>query len=167
MGANVDDGYTELAERKGLGHPDTLIDGIMEEVSRALCKEYLEQFGTILHHNVDKGLIVGGEAKVEFGGGTVEKPAEIYLAGRATYEHAGKIVNVEGIAMEAARSYLMENCRHLDVDKDVVLIPRIRRGSSDLVGLFGSSTKIPFSNDTSFGTGFAPYSRLESVVLEV
>ena len=52
----------ELVERKGLGHPDSLIDGIMEEISRELSKAYINDFGKILHHNVDKGQICGGAA---------------------------------------------------------------------------------------------------------
>ena len=166
LGHNINDSYLELVERKGLGHPDSIIDGIMDEVSRELCKKYIEEFGVILHHNVDKGLSVGGEAHVNFGGGEIKKPAEIYLAGRAIYEFDGKDINVEGIAMETAREYLEKRFRHLDVNEDVVLIPKIREGSADLVGIFGSKGKIPLANDTSFGTGFAPYSPLESIVLE-
>ena len=44
----------EVVERKGRGHPDTICDALSEEVSRALCRYYLEQFGRILHRNVDK-----------------------------------------------------------------------------------------------------------------
>ncbi|MEM3364500.1 MAG: methionine adenosyltransferase [Candidatus Micrarchaeia archaeon] len=167
LGRSINENYLEIAERKGLGHPDTIIDGIMEEISRELCKEYIKEFGVILHHNVDKGLIVGGEARAAFGGGEIKKPAEIYLAGRAVYEAAGKEINVEGIAMETARKYLEDNFRHLDVDKDVVLIPKIREGSADLISVFESKAKVPLANDTSFGCGFAPYSVLEGIVLEV
>ncbi len=172
MGINYRQGelarsYVELVERKGLGHPDSIIDGIMEEISKELCKEYLNVFDVILHHNVDKGLIVGGEASVEFGGGTIEKPAEIFMAGRAVYEADGKSINVEGIAMDAARKYLESNFRHLNVDKQTILLPKIRRGSADLISIFKMKGEIPLANDTSFGTGFAPYSDLESLVLEI
>ncbi len=37
----------ELVERKGIGHPDSISDGIAEAVSLALCKMYLERFGEI------------------------------------------------------------------------------------------------------------------------
>jgi S-adenosylmethionine synthetase len=46
----------ELVERKGVGHPDSICDAIMEQVSVVLCREYLTIFGRILHHNIDKGL---------------------------------------------------------------------------------------------------------------
>ena len=53
----------EVVERKGRGHPDTICDALSEEVSRTLCRYYLERFGRILHHNVDKVLLVGGSSK--------------------------------------------------------------------------------------------------------
>ena len=39
----------QIVERKGLGHPDTLADGISEAISKALSKFYLEEYGQILH----------------------------------------------------------------------------------------------------------------------
>ena len=96
----------EIVERKGLAHPDTLIDGIVEEVSKDLCKEYLDKFGFIAHHNVDKGLIVGGKSEVTFKGGRIIKKPVIYITGRATEEFDGKKINVEEIALNAAKKYL-------------------------------------------------------------
>ena len=55
----------EVVERKGIGHPDTLADGISESISRELCNQYLEEFGQILHHNVDKVLIIAGKSQPE------------------------------------------------------------------------------------------------------
>ena len=52
----------ELVERKGVGHPDYICDVCCEAVSQALSKEYARKFGTVLHHNVDKGLLVAGKA---------------------------------------------------------------------------------------------------------
>ncbi|MGB8896262.1 MAG: methionine adenosyltransferase [Pseudolabrys sp.] len=52
------DTTTEVVERKGLGHPDTICDALAETLSRNLCREYRRRFGTILHHNVDKALLL-------------------------------------------------------------------------------------------------------------
>jgi len=52
----------EVVERKGVGHPDTICDALAEMLSRALCREYRNRFGAILHHNVDKALLCGGRA---------------------------------------------------------------------------------------------------------
>ena len=38
----------EIVERKGIGHPDSVSDGIAESVSRALCKMYVKEFGRVL-----------------------------------------------------------------------------------------------------------------------
>jgi S-adenosylmethionine synthetase len=61
----------EMVERKGKGHPDYIADGASEAVSLALCKHYRKEYGRILHHNVDKSLVVGGKAAPTFGGGQV------------------------------------------------------------------------------------------------
>jgi len=164
-GALIEEHQFEHVERKGTGHPDTLIDGIMEECSRALCKEYVNVCGKILHHNVDKGLVVGGGTEVKFGGGKFTRPIEIILCGRACNEVNGKKIDAEAISLEAARKYLKENMRYLD-ESNTKLDTRISAGSKDLVDVFLRGPKIPFANDTSFGVGFAPLSETERLVYE-
>ena len=80
----VSDLQVEIVERKGIGHPDSMIDGSCEAVSIALSKYYLDNFDVIFHHNVDKGLLVGGKATAVWGGGKVTDPIYILVAGRAT-----------------------------------------------------------------------------------
>ncbi|MGB9879206.1 MAG: methionine adenosyltransferase, partial [Anaerolineae bacterium] len=53
----VENQAVELVERKGVGHPDSICDAIMEEVSVSLCREYIKTFGRVVHHNIDKGLL--------------------------------------------------------------------------------------------------------------
>lgn len=156
----------ELVERKGIGHPDSLIDGIMEEISRELSKEYINNFGKILHHNVDKGQICGGGTKVSFGGGLFTKPIYVLLSGRATEAAEGKNIPVHHIAQTTAHAYLERVLPNLSIYEDVEIESKIATGSSDLVNLFLRGPKIPFANDTSFGTGFAPLSILEELVLK-
>jgi S-adenosylmethionine synthetase len=159
----------EIVERKGRGHPDSICDALCEAVSRALCRHYVERFGFVLHHNVDKALLWGGSAMPGFGGGVVTKPIEIFIAGRAAFDYGGVAVPVEDIAIEAARTWLGENMHALDVTHDVVIHPLIRPGSRDLVELFLRQQKIGvvLANDTSCGVGFAPLSETETAVLEV
>ncbi|MDQ7037606.1 MAG: methionine adenosyltransferase [Aquificota bacterium] len=159
----------EIVERKGVGHPDTICDSLAEELSVALSRLYLEEFGAIMHHNVDKALLVGGVANPTFGGGEVKVPIEIYLVGRAVNEVDGRKLPLEDLAVEVARSWIRENIRNLDPDRHVVVRPRIKPGSRDLVDLFMRFQKggeIPLANDTSFGVGFAPLNDLERIVLE-
>ena len=73
--APVSEQKIEMVERKGIGHPDSLTDAICEASSRILCQYYLENKGFICHHNLDKGLLVGGVSDVTFGGGSIiERP---------------------------------------------------------------------------------------------
>ncbi|MHA2263503.1 MAG: methionine adenosyltransferase, partial [Candidatus Thorarchaeota archaeon] len=61
-GVPVPERKVEIVERKGKGHPDTLCDKAAEELSIKLSEYYMEQFGGIQHHNVDKVLLVGGQS---------------------------------------------------------------------------------------------------------
>jgi S-adenosylmethionine synthetase len=74
----------EIIERKGIGHPDTICDLVCESVSQALSQYYLKRFGKVLHHNLDKGLLVAGRSQPKFGGGKILEKIKIIVAGRAT-----------------------------------------------------------------------------------
>ncbi len=156
----------EYVERKGLGHPDSLIDGIMESVSTGLSNAYIDSTGKILHHNVDKGLIIGGSSDVSFGNGSITKPIEVILAGRAARSYQDISIDVDGIAIKAAKDYLRAHTRFLDVEKEVLFQSKILKGSADLSEIFDRNTDVPLANDTSFGIGFAPFTKTEKLVLE-
>lgn len=160
----------EFVERKGLGHPDYIIDSACEVASIALSKYYLKEVGRILHHNVDKGLLVGGRATPCFGGGKVEVPIYILVAGRATYEinsATGKtIMPIEDIMRESIKSFIRENFRFLDPDNHVIIDFKVRQGSVDLRTIVEASEDMPLANDTSFGVGYAPLTVLERLVYE-
>ena len=161
------DAEVEIAERKGIGHPDSICDGIAEHVCVRLCQHYLERFGVILHHNVDKVMLRAGASRPAFGGGEMHEPIEIYLAGRAAAEHAGVHIPVQEIAEKACREWLRAHLPHLDVERGVRIVPRLHPGSRDLNWLFSRCPTGPLANDTSCGTGFAPLTDLESAVLAV
>lgn len=154
----------EFVERKGIGHPDSIADGLAESVSRALCKMYIERFGRILHHNTDEVEVVGGQSAPRFGGGAILEPVYILLVGRATTEVNGQRLPYRSCAVKAAYDYLQKTCKNLDVDWGVTIDCRIGQGSVDLRGLY--ETKRLLANDTSFGVGFAPLSETEKVTLE-
>ena len=167
---SIEENEIEIVERKGRGHPDYIADGASEAVSRALCRYYKEEFGLILHHNVDKGLVVGGMAHPVFGGGEVTEPICVIIAGRAVTEvlKGGRKVQVpvESLAKSAIREFLKKNFRFLDADRHVNAQAMIRQGSVDLVKVFDEGEKMPLANDTSFGIGFAPLSETENLVFE-
>lgn len=163
------EGGIGMAERKGIGHPDTICDEITEQISVELCRYYLKEFGHILHHNVDKALLIGGQSAPAFKGGKVIKPISLILAGRATAKVKDKSIPVNEIAIETARKWIQKNIPHLNPEKDIEIISKIRPGSSDLVDLFSRFEKgeVPLSNDTSFGAGFYPISRMEKNIINI
>lgn len=159
----------EIVERKGIGHPDTVCDAIAEELSRALSRFYLEKFGLVMHHNVDKALLWGGTSQPAFGGGKVLAPMEIFLAGRATCEYKGIKVPLEDLVQESCTNWLRTHFHVLDPIKHVKIHSLIRPGSPELVELYQRQEKtgIAMANDTSCGVGYAPLSDLERVILDV
>lgn len=154
----------ELVERKGLGHPDSICDGIAESVSRKLCREYRDRFGKVLHHNTDEAQLVAGKSNPQIGGGEIIEPIYILLTGRATKTHNGEDIPVDRFAVEAAREYIDENFKELSPD-DIEFETRIGETSTDLKKIFRDG-KAPPANDTSFGVGHAPLSPLEKTVKE-
>jgi S-adenosylmethionine synthetase len=155
----------ELVERKGIGHPDTLCDGIAESVMRELSQEYLDRFGGILHHNTDESQLVAGRSDPQFGGGNVVQPIYILIVGRATKEFDGESIPADTIAVETAREYVREALENIDTESEVIVDCRMGEGSTDLKDVFEpESGSAPSANDTSFGIGYAPFSPTERVV---
>jgi len=162
----------ELVERKGVGHPDYIADSASEVSSISLSQFYRKEFGYILHHNLDKTLVVGGQASPRFGGGEVLQPIYIVVSGRATATvfKGGEVVRIPvgPLIIGAVKDWIRGNFRFLDPERHVVIDYRIGQGSTDLAGLYElGKEKAPLANDTSFGVGFAPLTDLERVVLEV
>jgi S-adenosylmethionine synthetase len=159
----------EIVERKGLGHPDTMCDALAEELSTALCRFYFQEFGCLLHHNVDKALLWGGSARPAFGGGKILAPMEIFLAGRATTEFQGIEIPVAELAAKSCRDWLRRSFHALDPERHVKLHCLVRPASADLAELYAraAETGVWLANDTSCGVGYAPLSPLERVVYQV
>jgi len=155
----------EIVERKGMGHPDSVADGLAESVSRALCREYLQNFGYILHHNTDECQIVGGQSQPSFGGGVIIEPVYILLVGRATALFGNKRLPIRAIAVRAAHEYLEKNFRNLNADTDAIIDCKIWEGSQDLKSVYDPRRKL--ANDTSVGVGYAPLSETEKLTLQM
>ncbi|MCZ7380533.1 MAG: methionine adenosyltransferase [Candidatus Methanoperedens sp.] len=155
----------EVVERKGLGHPDFICDSIMNQVSIELCKEYMERFGAIMHHNIDKGMLVAGEVKTKFGGGVILKPMRLIFGDRATFEVEGEYVDVNNIAIDAAKQWLKDNLRFVNSDS-VQYQVELAHGSAELTDIFKRKGAILGANDTSAAVGYAPMTPTETIVLE-
>jgi len=165
-GRPVEDQQVEIVERKGIGHPDSISDGVAERVSRALANEYLDRFGRVLHFNTDETQLVAGESAPKYGGGEMQSPIRLLLVGRATKTYDGVRIPTESIALEAAREYLAERIPRLDFGTDIVVDTKFGEGSGDLTGVFGDDgMRVPVAMDTSFGVGHAPLTETERLVL--
>jgi len=154
----------EIVERKGIGHPDSVADALAEEVSKALCKMYIKEFGHVLHHNTDETQIAAGSARPKFGGGVIIDPSYILLVGRTTTEVGEKALPCKPVALDAARKYLKKTFPNLNTDSEIILDAKLGMGSDDLTGVYKASGHL--ANDTSFGVGYAPYSITDNLVLK-
>lgn len=163
----VSEHQVEIVERKGKGHPDYICDAIMERISQDLNREYIDRFGDILHNNIDKGLLVAGQVKRDFGGGKVIKPMRLYIGDRATFNLGGSKVPVKEIAIEAAKDWIKGNLRFVDPDKHIRFHIVLGPGSEELTDIFQRQGKLREANDTSAAVGYAPLTETEGIVLEI
>ena len=109
---------------------------LSERLSVALSRCYLDQFGLILHHNVDKALLAAGQSEPSFGAGRIIEPMRIFLSKRATTVVQGKSVPVRELAEECAHAWFRENMHAMDTETGIQHACLVRPGSSDLVDLF-------------------------------
>ncbi len=159
-GRFIEEMPVEIVERKGIGHPDSLCDGIAERISVEYSHWCQENLGTILHHNFDKVQLVAGEVDVGYGGGHLIKPIRIQIAGRGTPSYDGQKVPIDTIAINAARKHVRETMRYLDPDRHMVIDSYIGRGAAELAYTVDNVK----ANDTSFGVSHWPRSGLETAV---
>jgi len=156
----------EIVERKGLGHPDSMCDSIMDQVSVKLSREYLEKVGAIMHHNADKSLLVAGEVETKFGGGLVKEPMLLIFGDRAIFKAAGVEIPVKEITIQTAKDWFRENLRFVDPEKHVRYQVELKPGSPELVDIFKRKGRVLGANDTSAAVGYAPMTRTEKTVLK-
>jgi len=161
----------EIVERKGIGHPDTLADGIAEAVSIEYSRYCLKNFGAVLHHHFDKTVIMGGQAKIDWGVGKIIHPFRLVINGRVSSVFGEKKIPYQEIQEKAAKEYLRKVLPHLDVDKHVEIKSLSTSYSKSPVWYRPRSLddlpefKTPFVNDSSAIVSFWPLSSTERLVL--
>jgi S-adenosylmethionine synthetase len=156
----------EIVERKGVGHPDYICDAVADRISISLSKAYMEKAGAILHHNVDKSLLVAGETEPRFKGGIIKQPILFVLGDRATSKFDGLTIDVGEIAVKAAKNWFRKNMRFVDPEEHVKYQVELKPGSVGLTDIFKRKGKVLGANDTSAAVGYAPMTRTEKIVLE-
>jgi S-adenosylmethionine synthetase len=164
-GPPVAERRVEIVERKGIGHPDTICDSLVEAIAVELHRLYLERLGAVAHFNVDKAMLIAGQCRKGFGHGEMTRPMEFIVGDRATFEVAGEKLPVERTVHEAVDRWLTGHlplvAPHLRTR--VALAP----GSAELTGIFAPGAAQVVSNDTSGASGYAPLSPTEEIVLAV
>jgi S-adenosylmethionine synthetase len=163
----------EVVERKGIGHPDTVSDGIAESVSNYYSKYCLEKFGIVLHHNVDKIGALGGLARVEWGSDELVKPTRIMLNGRISSGLGDFKIPVDEICEQAAKHFLATALPNMDVDKDFTFIHEHTSYSKNPYWFNPRSVQdLPeysrlFANDTSVVTAHGGNTLAEDLTLAI
>ncbi len=176
----------EVVERKGWNHPDSLSDGLAEELSRAYSRYTRENFGAVLHHNFDKVGLLGGGSEVAFGSGRITSPIRVLVNGRVSGSFGGAEIPIEDLVVSATRRFLGERLANINPETDLVFQWNLSTGSSP--GHMTASAADEGSrhhwfaprsladlreltqlvcNDTSLGCAYAPHSPLEQFLLAV
>lgn len=157
----------EIVERKGQGHPDTICDAIAETVSVRLSEAYQKTFGRILHHNIDKCLLVAGQVKVYLGGGKVTHPMRLILGDRASFGLPGNPLPVADMAIDTAQSWLRNHLPHVNPERHIKYDIELQPTSAELGAIFEQGPGVLPANDTSAGVGYAPLTPTEQLVMDV
>jgi len=163
----------EVVERKGIGHPDTLADGIAESISIDYSNYCKQKFGVILHHNLDKTMLIGGSGKFGFGVGKMIEPWRLIFNGRLSEKFGNKRIDTKTIQVESAKRFLRRAVPYLDLDKWLEFHFYTSTYSKN-PAWFSPKTisdvpdaKNPRANDTSVITGYWPLSVTEKLVLSL
>lgn len=163
----ADEHLIEVVERKGLGHPDSICDAVLERVAVELNRAYLSRFGRVLHNNIDKGLLAAGQVERRFGGGQVLRPMRLFIGDRATTAVGGVLIPVAEIAVAAAKGWVKEHLRFVDPERHLIYEVVLAPGSEELGDIFERAGGVPQANDTSAAVGYAPFTPTERLVLDV
>lgn len=165
----------EVVERKGLGHPDTLADMVAEEFSNQYSNFTLSKYNKILNHWVDKVVLSGGAAKLDYGHYEVTKPITAYLFGKVTEMVGRDTLPIEEIfrqsvakvfsAVFGKRNLILENIKLIvdtnqGVGRDHAKDFYCPRSQEEIVNEISS-------NDSVFCCGHAPYTPTELLTIAI
>lgn len=173
----------ETIERKGFGHPDTIVDNLAARVSQSYSRyTKINCDGFVLHHQIDKLMVIGGKSKVTFGKGQFVEPIRVIVAGRASYTYGKKSIPINKIIGETIRSFFKEYFPL--IKKENIIIENyltnyagpgtITESTGAIANMFNPKSNIEVrgyeklvANDTSYCVAYAPLSPLELSIIEV
>ncbi|MDZ3952329.1 methionine adenosyltransferase [Bacillus thuringiensis] len=167
----------EVVERKGLGHPDTLTDGIAEAAEIEYCNYCLDKFGYIPHHNFDKVMMIGGNCMQEYGGSNFLHPIQVIFMGRGSRNFGNEKIPMQEIQIKAAKAYLSRVLPHLDVESaSTILFQTITSSHSTRPYWFSPRDKDDLpeyneegatANDTATMISYWPLTKSEELALDI
>ena len=170
VGTPIAERRIELVERKGIGHPDTICDALVESISQALSRMYVERVGALLHYNVDKAFLVAGQCHKTFGSGEIVRPMDFIVGDRATLgvgDVPAIALPVEETVRLAVETWIGHHLPHLRPSKHLRIRPVLAPASAELQAIYGGGEHDLQANDTSAASGYAPLTPTEQLVLAV
>jgi S-adenosylmethionine synthetase len=126
----------EVVERKGLGHPDTICDSLVECISNHLSLAYIERFGRVLHFNLDKAMLAAGTSEPNFGGGKITSPMKFVLGDRTTSRFGEQDIALDPLIERSVKDWFKQDLARVDPEQHVVVQSEIQLGSAELTGIF-------------------------------
>lgn len=176
----------EFIEVKGPGHPDSLADALANALSRGYSLDTLKKFGAVLHHNIDKMMLLGGASYVSFGEGYLTKPIRVLLNGRFSNRFGDEEIDLERILYPIVERFFEARFGSLISPDMLELINQISTSSSP-GNVIQSSQEMSIrhrwfnprslddlpelrrhgANDTTIGVGYAPLTRLEKATKDI
>jgi S-adenosylmethionine synthetase len=167
------DAPVEVVERKGLGHPDTLADALAERMSVAYSRYCRERFHAVLHHNLDKIYLLGGQCRIELGVFEMTGPVTLVIGGRVSTSFGGEPIDHRALFEQVTRDYLTTilpkfdhtrwlRIKHATTDRSRFPAWFHPRSHNDLPELAQ-----PTANDTVAVTAWWPHTPTERLVLEL
>ncbi|MFA5133684.1 MAG: methionine adenosyltransferase [Patescibacteria group bacterium] len=167
---------SDIVERKGIGHPDTLADLIAEDFSNTYSKYCLKKFGGILNHWVDKIVLSGGVSELEYGSKKIIKPITAYLFGKAVDTVGDSTIPIEDMFIDSCKKVFRGVFRDKKILDAITYKIDINNGigKEHAKQFYAPSTKKDIltaesfkSNDTIICSGYAPYSITERLAIDI
>ncbi|CAM2361557.1 methionine adenosyltransferase [Listeria seeligeri] len=176
MQSNLRD--SEIVERKGIGHPDTICDAIAEKCSKNYSLYFYNKYKKFGHHWFDKVILIGGESNIDFGAGEIIKPYKIIVAGKCVKSVGNEKVPLMEIFKASCKEVLDECLTGFDIEHHLIIIDetvnhqgagrkksRYQPESIEDLAVIDASSLV--SNDCNLLSSHYPLTLMENIVLDI
>lgn len=166
----------EIVERKGLGHPDSLADGLANAISVSYSKYCLKNFGHVLHHNVDKLYIGGGMFLSKYQETKMVEPIKVVINGRFSNKFGNRKINLKTIQEKAVKDYLGMILPSLNLKTDIKIVSNSTQNMPNMNNPYWYTPRdvkdLPeqkklYANDTAVVVAHSPLTTTEQLTLNL